>query len=48
MVRQVAKSFTGSHFDDEALFAKIAKEITEQVIQHQSCCYANAIDYGAA
>lgn len=30
MVRQVAKSFTGSHFDDEALFAKIAKEITEQ------------------
>lgn len=30
MVKQVAKSFTGSYFDDEALFAKIAKEITEQ------------------
>ena len=30
MVRQVAKSFTSDHYDDGALFAKIAKEITEQ------------------
>ncbi len=30
MVRQVAKSFTSAHYDDGVLFAKIAKEITEQ------------------
>ena len=30
MVRQVAKPFISDHYDDSVLFAKIAKEITEQ------------------
>ena len=30
MVRQVAKPFISDHYDDGVLFAKIAKEITEQ------------------